>query len=647
MTQKKNKNKVLVGILELHVDGYGFVVPEKKKKELDVFVPPSQLCGAMDGDRVEVEVTGTKGKRRSEGRILNVLERSKLKVVGTYEHSHRGPVVVCRGRRRPLILKVEKDRTGQVEFGQTVLALITQYPDNQQSLKGDVLEILGARGEMATEIQVTIAEKNIRTAFPEIVIQEAEALQKEIPKSEFEKRVDLRKLPLITIDGENAKDFDDAVYVQKTEKGFRLFVAIADVSYYVVPHTKLDQEAYIRATSVYFPDRCIPMLPEALSNDLCSLRPHEDRPTFVAEIDFDQRGKKISSKFYKAIICSAARLTYTQVKRMMLDLDISLRKQYDFLIDSLEDAFELFELLRGRRMARGSIDFDLPEPEIIVDVEEGVATAILKRPRNKAHMLIEEFMLAANEAVASFFAEHKDDPAIYRIHETPDLEKITDFVLLAQSLGHALPPASKVRAKDLAKTVDQAKGKKYERLINTVLLRSLKQAIYSSQNLGHFGLASKCYTHFTSPIRRYPDLIVHRVLSALLDKKRKIEPYSEEKISEMASHCSRMERVAMKAEWDVRDLHVALFMKDKIGEEFKGVISSVTRFGFFVELLDFFVEGLVHLNTLEQDDYEFDEKRHELHGKLLRKKFKIGDEVTVQVVKVGIEQRKVDFCLKS
>ncbi len=642
--KNKTKNRTLVGIVELHVDGYGFVVPDKKK-EKDVFVPPSQLAGAMDGDRVEAEVTGQKGKRRSEGRILKVLERSKIKIVGTYEESHRGPVVVCRGRRRPLILRVENDKTGGVKFGQTVLAIITQYPDKQQSLKGDVLEILGDRGEMATEIQVTIAEKNIRTEFPETVIQESEQLSKEIPKSEYSKRVDLRKLPLITIDGENAKDFDDAIYVQKTDKGFRLYVAIADVSYYVTPHSKLDQEAYIRATSVYFPDRCIPMLPEALSNDLCSLRPYEDRPTFVAEIEFDRKGKKLSSKFYKAIICSAARLTYTQVKQMMLDLDVALRKQNQFLIHSLEDAFELFELLRGRRMARGSIDFDLPEPEIIVDVEEGVATAILKRPRNKAHMLIEEFMLAANEAVATFFAE-QDHPGIYRIHETPDLEKITDFVLLAQSLGHALPPPTKVKAKDLAKVVDEAKGKKYERLINTVLLRSLKQAVYSSQNLGHFGLASKCYTHFTSPIRRYPDLIVHRILSALLDKK-KTFPYTEEKIAEMASHCSRMERVAMKAEWDVRDLHVALFMKDKIGEEFKGVISSVTRFGFFVELLDFFVEGLVHLNTLEQDDYEFDEKRHELRGRALNKRFKIGDAVAVQVVKVGIEQRKVDFCLKS
>jgi ribonuclease R len=645
--RKKQKEENLIGKLQLHSDGYGFVVQERGKKP-DIFIPPHAIAGAMNGDKVEVSITRRKGEKRWEGQILKIIERGKKQLVGQLEGHPSGFFVICEDKRNPLKVKIPSEKIGSAVKGQSVVVKITQFPEGKKPLTGEIIQVLGERGEAKTEVEVTIAEHNLRTQFPPPVLEEAKTFDRKVSEKECSHRNDLRNLPIVTIDGENAKDFDDGILVQKTNEGYRLFVAIADVSNYVTPQTALNGEAYQRSTSVYFPDRCIPMLPEELSNHLCSLVPHQDRLSFAAEIDFDKRGVKTGATFYKAVMRSAARLTYTIVKRMMIDLDVALRAQFASLIPHLEVAFELFELLRARRLARGSIDFDLPEPEIILDVEEGIATSILKAPRTPAHMLIEEFMIAANEAVAEHMAD-RDLPMVYRIHERPDLEKITDFKMLAHSMGHALPPVDRIHSKDLARIVGEARGKPYERLINTVLLRSLKQAIYSTQNVGHFGLASKKYTHFTSPIRRYPDLIVHRVLHDALDMEGKKKPKKDrenqlEKLAEIADHCSKMERIAMQAEWDVRDLQVALFMKDKLGEEYEGIISSVTRFGFFVELLTYFVEGLVHINTLN-DVFEFDEKHHELRGRVHKKRYRIGDRVRIQVAKVNIEQRKLDFNL--
>lgn len=649
----KNKKKGpaflrVIGILSLHSEGYGFVLQEDRSKP-DVFIPPPATLNAMDGDTVEAEITKSKSGKKFEGKITKVLKRARSVMVGRFEMISNKPFLFCQDNRKSFRMLLDPSETKDLKEGQTLIGYITEYPsDTHRDFKGHILQVLGERGDPATEVEITIAKHHLLTEFSEESLREAKELGSEVKESDLEGRVDLRHLPIVTIDGENAKDFDDAVFVQKTKEGFKLYVAIADVSHYVKLGTSIDEDAYARATSVYFPHRCIPMLPEALSNELCSLKPHVPRLCFVAEMDFNKKGKKTRSKFYKGVIKSAARLTYTLVKKMMIDLDVELRSEYAHLIPHLDDAMSLFRILREQRIERGSIDFDLPEPEIILDVEEGIATSILKTARNEAHMLIEEFMIAANEAVAEFM-EEKELPSIYRIHETPAPEKMEDFKALAYHFSYSLPDIESITPKKLAEVVKKAKGKPEERLINTILLRSLKQAIYATGNLGHFGLASECYTHFTSPIRRYPDLIVHRLLQEAVSKSSNKEKSDEEKaaLDEMAQHCSQMERKAMQAEWEIRDLYVALFMRDKLGEEYEGIISSVTRFGFFVELEPYFVEGLVHITTLKEESYEFDEKHHELRGRHSKQTFKIGDSVKVKVAKVDIEKRQIDFVMIS
>lgn len=651
-TKKNNGNQrggsgaLVTGKLQLHQDGYGFVLQAEKGKP-DIFIPPPATLNAMDGDEVEAEILKSKEGKKFEGRITKVLRRSKSILVGRFEIISNKPFLFCQDNRKSLRMLLNPAQVEGIKEGQTLIGKITEFPsDVHRDFKGEVLRVLGERGEPATEVEVTIAKHSIMTGFSEETLREAAALGGEVNEKDYAGRKDLRDLPIVTIDGENARDFDDAVFVKKTKEGFKLYVAIADVSHYVKPMSAIDEDAYARSTSTYFPSRCIPMLPEALSNELCSLKPHVDRLCFVAEMDFNREGHRTNSKFYKGIIKSAARLTYTLVKKMLIDLDVDLRLQYENIVPHLEDAFQLFKKLRAMRIDRGSIDFDLPEPEIILDVEEGVATAILKTPRTEAHMLIEEFMIAANEAVAEFL-EATENPSIYRIHETPDPEKMADFKALAYHFSYSLPDIDQISPKQLAEVVKLAKGKPEERLINTILLRSLRQAVYSIENLGHFGLASKSYTHFTSPIRRYPDLIVHRLLQAALTKsaKKNEEGDEGEILAEMAQHCSQMERKSMQAEWEIRDLYVALFMRDKLGEEFEGIISSVTRFGFFVELKPYFVEGLVHMTTLKSESWEFDDKRHELRGRQSNTLFKIGDDVKVQVAKVDIERRQIDFTL--
>lgn len=646
-----SKEKSLTGKLQLHGDGYGFVLPDDRK-EKDVFVPAHAIRGAMNGDKVEVSVKPRPGGKKQEGKILKILERGQRQVVGRFEITSNGFFVLCEDRRNLFRVKIDAEKTLKALSGQTVVVRITRYAEKDHPMAGEVVKLLGDRKEPETETQIVIAEHHLTEEFPTDVLEMAGQYQEKVSDEEWGRRKDLRSLPIVTIDGETAKDFDDGIYVEKIPAGYRLYVAIADVSHFVIPHTPLDKEAYRRSTSVYFPNYCIPMLPEVLSNGLCSLVPHRERLSFVAEMDFDLQGRKIRSDFYKGVILNASRLTYTKVQKMMVEGDEALRKEYSFLLKHLETAFELYGVLRGQRMKRGSIDFDLPEPQIVLDVEEGIATSIVKAARTQAHMLIEEFMVAANEAVAESMAD-RDLPMIYRVHEAPDPEKIGDFRILAHNLGHSMPSAEKMAPKDLARIVQEVRGKPYERLINTLLLRSLKQAVYSPENLGHFGLASAKYTHFTSPIRRYPDLIVHRLLheslhSNVKTKGKKDRDRQLERLGEMAAHCSKLERNAMEAEWEIRDLHVALFMKDKVGEEFDGIISSVTKFGFFVELLTYFVEGLVPLNTLTaEDSYEFLEKRHELQGRRTKKRFRIGDPVRIKVVRVDIEQRKLDFFLVS
>ncbi len=494
-------------------------------------------------------------------------------------------------------------------------------------------------------ISGVIKEFKLPTAFPREVEAEAREFPDQITSQDWEGREDLRAETIVTIDGETAKDFDDAVSVSETRDGFVLKVSIADVSHFVQPGSAVDREAYRRATSTYFPDRVLPMLPERLSNDLCSLVPHEERLAYTAEMTFDAHGNRTGSRFYRSVFKSRARLTYTEVRKILVDRDEAARARHKSILEDLERMGVLAERIQGRRKARGSLDFDLPEPLIELDLAEGRIDKIVKAERNKAHRLIEEFMIAANEAVAEFITE-RGFPSVYRVHQEPDPERVRDFSVLLHHLGYGLRLGKRVQPGALAAVIEAVRGKPEEKLVNTVLLRTMARAVYDTKNVGHFGLASECYTHFTSPIRRYPDLMVHRILSqALVGRGGRKAASSEKRLREMAVHCSERERNSMKAEWASRDLAAALFLKERVGQKFDGIVSGVTKFGLFVELNPFFVQGLVSIRNLKDDAYTFHEKAHALVGRRKKKKYQIGMPVTVTVQGVNLEKRWVDLGL--
>jgi len=634
------------GTLKLHRDGFGFVMTEDPTQP-DVFIPPRRVEDAMDGDLVRVSLWSNQRDGRLEGRVEEVLKRGKKWLVGILKGSKKAYWVSCEVGPKTWDFSVDKEDLTGAKLGETVGIEVLQFPLGGQTGVGRVIQLFGARGDEATEVDIVILKHQLKMEFSPEVLQDAEKISQNRDIRLEKDREDLRKLPFVTIDGETARDFDDAICVKKEGKGFRLWVSIADVSHYVATGTPLDREALARGNSVYFTDKVIPMLPEALSNDLCSLRPHEDRLSFTAELSFDPKGHLKESHFYKSLICSKARLTYRQVARALLDKIPEAQKKIASSLPMLREAFQLYRLLRKNRLARGSIDFDLPEAEVIVSLEEGDIEAIVKAERNEAHMLIEEFMVAANEGVAHFLTQTKI-PSLYRVHGEPEREKIKNFQILLHNLGFDIRIPEKARPKDLAKVLPRAKGHPEEKLIQHFLLRSMRQAIYSPKNEGHFGLASDCYTHFTSPIRRYPDLVVHRILSRVLGKD-KLEKKSHKaewsRLGTLANHCSRRERVAMEAEWEAKDLKVCLFMKKFVGDTFEGMVSRVTKFGFFVELKKYFVEGLVLLKDIPGDFFVYDEKRLQLRGRRNKKVFKIGLELKVQVARVDIEERKVYFVL--
>ncbi|MGH7825385.1 MAG: ribonuclease R, partial [Candidatus Binatia bacterium] len=458
-------------------------------------------------------------------------------------------------------------------------------------------------------------------------------------------RKDLRSLPIVTIDGENARDFDDAVHIRSHGDRYQLFVSIADVAYYVEPGGALDQEAYKRATSVYFPDRAIPMLPEALSNGICSLNPREDRLTNTVCMEINQKGEVIHSSFYRSVIRSHERMTYTNVRRILVDKDPECLSRYRDLVDQFKLMEEVALLIYEQRKARGNLDFDLPEAEIVLDLQ-GMPENIARAERSIAHRIIEEFMIAANETVARQLK--KDNiPLLYRVHEGPDLDSLHAIAPFLLSLGYRLPvKRENITPSEIQKILEACRGKAEEKVVNRVLLRAMKQAHYQPENIGHFGLASTCYTHFTSPIRRYPDLIVHRMLETALQGK-KLRPNEREDLmnylAETGKHTSERERIAMDAEREMVDLKKAQFMMDKLGEEFAGFITSLANFGFFVELEIYFVEGLVRLATLTDDDYHYYEKEYMIQGRRHGRKFRLGDRVRVRVVRVNAFRSEIDF----
>lgn len=650
--RQKIEGPTLTGTFKLHREGnYGFILPDDPEKK-DIFIPARRMGEALDGDRVKVSYWQESGGKRFEGTIEEVLERGKKWWVGELCKINEEFYVEVKTARSPMLFWVDRRELKNAKVGGAVAVEVLSYPVQDLPGKGRVLQILGARGDEKTETDIIILEHQLPTRFPEQVLSEASEIQSQASFPLTDDRRDLRKLPLVTIDGETARDFDDAICVQTEKEGFRLWVAIADVSYFVKPGSTLDQEALARGNSVYFTDKVLPMLPEALSNDLCSLRPHEPRYALVAEILFDKNGQRKENQFYRALISSQARLTYSLVARGMIKGEVEAKDSLGASVDMLKQAFALFQILRKQRLKRGSLDFDLPEPEIILDLEEGGIETIVKAERNEAHMLIEEFMIAANEAVAEALRGTKET-TLYRIHAQPEEKKVFDFQTLLHNLHFNAHLPKRPKPMDFAKVLAESHAHPEEALVQHLLLRSLPQAVYSIKNEGHFGLASECYTHFTSPIRRYPDLVIHRLLLQHLIKTDEKPTFSssekeKKKLANVASHCSRRERIAMEAEWEALDLMTALFMKDFIGEEFKGRIVRVKKFGFFVELEKYFVQGLVLCDDLPKtlkDSFVFDEQHHQLRGRRTRKLFKIGMELTIQVLKVDILERKVYFTL--
>ena len=645
--------KSIRGKLQTHRDGYGFVTPEGGGE--DIFIPQRQMKSAMHGDIVEVRAERSRmGGGKMDGRILAVSERATTRIVGRYEETRRGSIVIPEETRLNMVIAIPAKSRGKAEDGQQVVAEIISYPIGGRPAEGRIVEILGWPDDPEVEVQSAIRRFDLPHEFGKDALAEAEAIAEMVSKEDLVGRVDLRNMPTVTIDGETARDFDDAVSLRREGEHFRLWVSIADVSHYVKPGSPLDRDAYQRGTSVYFPDRCIPMLPERLSNGICSLNPQVERLTMTAEMLFDKTGIMLESAFYPSVIKSAARLTYTLVKQIIVDDNREMADKYRPLTPMLLEMKELALILMAMRKKRGSIDFDLPEPEIIIGLT-GLTEGIIRAERNLAHQLIEEFMLAANEAVATFVTD-KNIPFLYRVHENPDPAKLINFQEFVYGFGYEFQLIEdKVVPAELQRLLLQAAGKPEERMINYALLRCMKQARYAAENLNHFGLASRCYCHFTSPIRRYPDLTVHRILRAVLaldsekssDKATRQLSIATENLSAIAEHTSKRERVAMEAERDVVDLKKMQFMQQHIGEEFNGYITGVTGFGLFVELEELFVEGLVHISTLNDDLYTHIENKHSLVGRSTRRTLRIGDQARIKVASVSPATRRIEFILVS
>src|SRR4030043_1418350 len=603
------KMNLVVGRVKCHPDGYGFVIPEREGEQ-DIFVSQRNLKEAMHGDRVVARVESIRKKGR-EGTVIRILERGLHKVVGKFMRGKNYSYIIPEDERIVQEVYIPEGETKRARPNQIVVAEITRYPSERVRPEGRVTHILGYPDDPDVEPQIIIHKYDLPHRFSSTVLKEARDHLLIPSPDDYQGRVDLRDIPTFTIDGEKARDFDDAVSIQKEKDGeMTLYVSISDVSHYVEEGTALDEEAYLRGTSVYFPDRAIPMFPPELSNEICCLHPRVDRLTLTVELRYDAKGRPRAYRFYPSVIRSHERLTYTIVKRILLDGDEELRKRFKPVVLSLERMAVLSGILRQRRMERGTLDFDLPEPEVILNLQ-GEAEGIIRSERNLAHQIIEEFMIAANEAVASFL-EGRKDPSLYRIHEPPSGEAIDEFRKFISHLGYRMKKEVDHSPKELQRILLEAKRKPEEKVIHNILLRSMKWAKYSAKNLRHFGLASEAYNHFTSPIRRYPDLIVHRLLKGVLSKKEVKIP--EEVLANKADHLSNRERVAMEAEREILGRYRVRFMKDKTGEEFEGIISGVTAFGFFVELKDIFVEGLVRVTSLHDDYYQYHEKKNCLVG---------------------------------
>jgi ribonuclease R len=641
-----DRMNLVVGRLTCSPSGHGFVIPEKRRQgEGDLYVAAANIREALHGDRVvaRVERHGPKG---AEGRIIRILERANQRIVGRFEGDGRfGGHLVPFDKRVLHEVFIPAGEENGAESGQMVLAEITRPPTATRNPIGRVLEVLGRITDTGVDLRVIIAKHDLPSEFPEAVEQEAARVARPVQPDETEGRTDFRGWTTFTIDPETARDHDDAVAIERLPNGgFRLAVHIADVAHYVREGSALDQEAYLRGTSVYFPETVLPMLPHALSSDVCSLVQGEDRLTQTVVIDCDAKGAVKGSAFHDGVIRSAAKLSYQQAQAI-LDGDPALRERFAALVPPLEAMAELARLMRERRYERGSLDFDLPEPKVVLDAR-GEMTGIVRHERLFTMRLIEEFMLAANEAVAERL-HRAGTGALYRIHEQPDPERVGEFADLVASLGYRLPgELSEVEPEDFQRVLRQIAGKPEEKLVSYLLLRTMKLARYHEENLGHFGLATDMYAHFTSPIRRYPDLVVHRALRTLrqgADAER--EAWLRERLPEMGEHLSERERRATEAERELVEWKKVRFMAGRLGERFSGYVTGVQPFGLFVELEEIYVQGLVHVSSMTDDYYRFDERGHRLAGENAGKSYRLGDRVEIQVARVDLEQRRVDFVL--
>ena len=637
------KVNLVVGRLSVHRDGYGFVSPADGGRD-DLFIPARHIRPAMHGDLVVARLEHSIRSGRPEGRVIRVEQRAHRLLVGRYRVEHGVGFVLPADPRIQDALLVPPGGEIEVRQDQMVLAEIESYPGRSRGAVGRIREVLGNATDPDVEIRIAAIQFNLPYEFPDAVLAEADMVESQVSESDLAGREDLRALTFVTIDGETAKDFDDAVAIQRVAEGYRLTVAIADVAHYVASGSVTDKEALARGTSVYFPGSCLPMLPEALSNGICSLKPRVDRLVMAVELDFDARGRRTATRFCEAVIQSRARLTYTKVAAVLVESDPAVREELQALVGDLEVMRELAELRIALRHQRGSLDFDLPEAQIQLDLQ-GRPENIVRAERNLAHRLIEEFMLAANEAVASWLVQQRK-PMVFRVHEAPGEGKMAAFQEFIAHFNQGISiPTEGVTPKLLQGLLERVAGQPEEHVINHVLLRSLPQAYYSTSNLGHFGLAADNYCHFTSPIRRYPDLAVHRILKGQLSGHGKVKADDAVSLDEIASRSSSAERRAMEAERDIVNLKKCQYVADKVGEKYHGMVTSVHAFGLFVELREIFVEGLVHVSSLEDDFYQYEEDRHRLIGMNRRREFTIGTPVQVTVHKVDLDRREIDFRL--
>jgi ribonuclease R len=633
------RSGLVAGRVTVHPNGYAFCCPDDPDAD-DLYIPANMVRPALHGDRVLVKPERASRRGRAQGRIVRVLSHERTSVVGVFRPLRTGRVVIPQEQRLLGTFAVARRGDGGAQDGDMVVADIVRYPERTTGAEVKVVRVLGPATDPRVETDAVIYAHGLPLDFPPEAAAAARRLPPIVAPQDSSRRLDLRDVPLVTIDGENAKDFDDAIFVEPLGTGFCLTVAISDVSHYVIEGGPLDLEARARGTSVYFPDRVIPMLPEELSAGICSLKPGEDRLVKAVRLEYESRGRLLGATFHDAVMRSHARLTYLRVKQALVERNPDVRRELGPLLDPLERAETLARLLASRRRDRGTIDFDLPEAEILFDLR-GQPEQIIRADRSVAHQIIEEFMLAANEAVARELARRRI-PFPYRVHDAPPADALKTLAQFLEGFGiRLLLEHGKATPKAIQQVLEKAAGRPEERLIHTVVLRSMQQARYVAEPGAHFGLAVEPYTHFTSPIRRYPDLVVQRLLDMALRGGVRVPP----DLADTCAHASRRERVAMEAEREIIQLKKIQLMADKVGTEYDGLVAGVAPFGLFVELRELFVEGLVHVSALTDDHYEHVEAQHCLRGRRSRRTFRIGDPVRIIVTGVSVERRQIEFAL--